>query len=246
MFFVEALSRMDLVLLKRTQDRKTANMSTPNGKQSKIANAFSLPAGNAYSCPGATSFCQSICYAGKLERIYKGFRDVVLHNWNLLKDAHIGEMASMIDEMIVNFIMDCEKHDAPKLFRIHADGDFFNMTYVRAWSRVISIHPDVQFWAYTRSDFAAEYLHNRHANLGLYFSGDSVNVETANRMAEKGIKIAFVDTTFAKARESFKGVRCPEQNNKDFGIIDNNGGACVRCGLCPMARGNVLFSSSKK
>jgi hypothetical protein len=54
--------------LKRSNDRKVANLVTKNGKQAAIANTFGLPAGKAYSCPGATSICESVCYAGKLEK----------------------------------------------------------------------------------------------------------------------------------------------------------------------------------
>ena len=74
-------------MLKRSNDRKVANAVSPNGKTPIVANTFGLPAGKSYSCPGATSICESVCYAGKLEKIYKGVRDNLLHNWNLLKDA---------------------------------------------------------------------------------------------------------------------------------------------------------------
>ena len=74
--------------LKRSHDRKVANLVTKNGKQAAIANTFGLPAGKAYSCPGATSVCESVCYAGKLEKLFKGVRANLLHNWELLKDAN--------------------------------------------------------------------------------------------------------------------------------------------------------------
>jgi hypothetical protein len=56
--------------LLRSKDRKVANLVTKNGKQASIANTFGLPAGKAYSCPGATSICESVCYAGKLEKVF--------------------------------------------------------------------------------------------------------------------------------------------------------------------------------
>lgn len=235
-------------MLKRTQDRKTANSVKANGKQSRIANAFSLPAGNEFSCPGATEFCQSICYAGRLEKLYPSFRALVLHNWNTLKDLSASEMMPLIDEMVSEFSAECEKHGAEKKFRIHADGDFFNMEYVYAWDFVIAKHRDIQFWVYTRSDFAAEYLNGAHSNLSLFFSADPVNATVAKVMESNGIRIAMVDNTFADAADSFKGVRCPEQNAKGFDLINEDGGACVRCGLCVFkGKGaNVLFSVTKK
>ncbi len=60
--------------LRVSTDRKTANLASPNGKTAKIPNAFGLAAGREFSCPGATDSCAPICYAGKLERIFKGMR----------------------------------------------------------------------------------------------------------------------------------------------------------------------------
>ena len=60
--------------LKRSNDRKVANLVTKNGKQAAIANTFGLPDGKSYSCPGATSICESVCYAGKLEKLFKNVK----------------------------------------------------------------------------------------------------------------------------------------------------------------------------
>ena len=144
--------------LKRSHDRKVANAVSPNGKTALIANTFGLPAGKAYSCPGATSICESVCYAGKLEKVYKGVRTNLLHNWELLKDADIDTMSLLLDNMINSFRKDCEKRNAKMLFRIHWDGDFFNDTYAYAWKAIITNHPDIQFWVYTRVKSAALIL----------------------------------------------------------------------------------------
>ena len=81
--------------LKRSNDRKVANAVTKNGKQAAIANTFGLPAGKAYSCPGATTVCESICYAGKLEKIFPGvkkdgdfFNDTYAYAWKTIIDNH--------------------------------------------------------------------------------------------------------------------------------------------------------------
>ena len=89
--------------LKRSHDRKVANLVTKNGKQAAIANTFGLPAGKAYSCPGATNICESVCYAGKLEKLFKGVKANLLHNWELLKDADESTMISLLDNMINDF-----------------------------------------------------------------------------------------------------------------------------------------------
>lgn len=122
--------------LKRSKDRKVANLVTKNGKQAAIANTFGLPAGKAYSCPGATSICESVCYAGKLEKLFPAVKTNLLHNWELLRNADTDTMLILLDEMIVEFIADCEKKDAPKLFRIHWDGDF-SMTLILMRGRLL-------------------------------------------------------------------------------------------------------------
>jgi hypothetical protein len=190
--------------LKRSKDRKVANAVTPNGKQASIANTFGLPAGKAFSCPGATSVCESVCYAGKLEKIFPTVKVNLLHNWALLKDADYLTMLNLIAEMIADFKADCIKKDAPMLFRIHWDGDFFNDTYTTAWSDVIKLNPDVQFWVYTRVKSAALILKDID-NLSLYFSADSENVKTAvDLKINSGVRMAYLAKNFEIGKADIK------------------------------------------
>ena len=236
--------------LKRSNDRKVTNAVSPNGKTPTIANTFGLPAGKNYSCPGETSICSKVCYAGKLEKIYKGVKATLIHNWDLLSNATYEEMIVLLDNMIVDFKKDCDKRSADKLFRIHWDGDFFNDTYTLAWKTVIEKHADVQFWVYTRVASAARILKDVK-NLGLYYSTDSDNKDIAQVLSGEGIKLAYLSTTFALGREDMlnligkSAVKCPE-NNKKIPLISKQGSACVTCGQCVYERNNILFSSSKK
>ena len=237
-------------MLKRSNDRKVANAVSPNGKTATVANTFGLPAGKAYSCPGATSICESVCYAGKLEKIYKGVRDNLLHNWNLLKDADHDTMVSLIDEMINEFKKDSDKRKAPYLFRIHWDGDFFNDTYTYAWKNVIEKHSDVQFWVYTRVQSAALIIKDI-SNLSLYFSADDDNIEIAETLSIQGIRLAYLGKTFKATESKMKeltgkvGAMCPE-NKKSIPLISQAGSACVTCSLCVFGKADIRFSSSKK
>jgi hypothetical protein len=239
------------VKLKRSNDRKVANAVSPNGKTPTIANTFGLPAGKAYSCPGATSVCEKVCYAGKLEKIYKGVRDNLLHNWELLKNADEPTMVDLLEDMIADFKKDCDKRNAEKLFRIHWDGDFFNDTYTNAWKVVINNNPDIQFWVYTRVKSAAQLLKGID-NLSLYFSADSDNIKTAVELKQQhGIKMAYLAQNFAVGKEQLKdmigksGVSCPE-NAKKIPLISKQGSACVTCGQCVFNRNDIVFSASKK
>jgi hypothetical protein len=236
--------------LKRSNDRKVANAVSPNGKTPTIANTFGLPAGKDYSCPGQTATCAKVCYAGKLEKIYKGVRDTLLHNWNLLKDANQETMVNLLSEMINDFKADCDKRNAKKLFRIHWDGDFFNDTYTLAWKEVISNNTDIQFWVYTRVPAAAKILKGID-NLSIYFSTDTDNKDEAVSLSETGIRLAYLADTFAIGQADMKamigrvGAKCPE-NKKAIPLIDKEGSACVKCSLCVYNKADIVFSAKKK
>jgi hypothetical protein len=237
--------------LKRSNDRKVANAVSPNGKTATIANTFGLPAGKNYSCPGATSVCEKVCYAGKLEKVYKGVRENLIHNWNLLKDADHDTMESLIQDMINDFKADCDKRNAPKLFRIHWDGDFFSDEYAFVWKHIILNNPDVKFWVYTRVATAANILKDID-NLSLYYSTDSENKNIAIKLnKDKGIKLAYLADTFAIGQADLKamigkpGAKCPE-NKKAIPLISKEGSACVVCSLCIDNKANIVFSAKKK
>ena len=236
--------------LKRSNDRKVANAVSPNGRTATIANTFGLPAGKAFSCPGATSVCESVCYAGKLEKLFKGVRANLLHNWELLRNADVDTMVNLLSEMITDFKSDCDKKSAPKLFRIHWDGDFFNDIYTYAWKSVIENNTDVQFWVYTRVAESALILKDI-PNLSLYYSTDDDNSKIgAELKTSHNIRLAYLGKTFKATESKMKeltgkvGAKCPE-NNKQIPLISTNGSACVSCGLCVFGKADIRFSASK-
>lgn len=235
--------------LKRTKDRKVTNLVTPNGKTPAIANTFGLPAGKAFSCPGATSICEKVCYAGKLEKVYTNVRNLLMHNWELLRNADIDEMRRLLTEMIDDFIKDCDRRQAPKEFRIHWDGDFFSDDYAMAWRMTIESRPDVNFWVYTRTASAARLLKGTR-NLSLYFSADNANMETALELRREGILLAYLADTFQEGQARMKqatgkpGAKCPE-NTRQIPLISTNGSACMACQLCPKGKADIVFSASK-
>lgn len=235
--------------LKRSKDRKVTNAVTNGGKVA-IANTFGLPAGKRFSCPGATSVCERVCYAGKLETQYKSVRDVLLHNWELVKDADINELTRLLTEMIDDFRAESEKRQAPKDFRIHWDGDFFSDDYAMAWKLVIESRPDTRFWVYTRTASAARILHGTE-NLSLYFSADNANLSLAKQLRQEGIRLAYLADTFEQGQGVMKqetgrpGAKCPE-NTRQIPLISTNGSACGVCQLCPKGKVDIVFSATKK
>lgn len=232
--------------LKRSHDRKVTPLATPNGKRSAIANTFGLPSGKQYSCPGATSICEKICYAGRIEKVYSSVREVLLHNWNLLKDADLETMANLLDDMIASFRLEAKGEDIEPIFRIHWDGDFFSDDYAKAWRAVILLNPDIKFWVYTRVPSAARILRDI-PNLSLYFSTDNENWESA----PEGVKVAYLADTFSQAKQAMlaitgkPGASCPEQL-KRIPLISEKGGACAVCRLCVDGKSDIRFSISKR
>jgi hypothetical protein len=160
-------------------------------------------------------------------------------------------MVLLLDEMIIDFVSDCDKKNAPKLFRIHWDGDFFNDTYTYAWKTVIEKHSSVQFWVYTRVKSAAIILKDV-SNLSLYYSTDDENKEIGHELKkDNGIRLAYLGKTFALTESTMKeltgkpGAKCPE-NMKSIPLISNAGSACISCGLCVYGKADIRFSATKK
>ena len=250
--------------LTRSKDRKVTNAVSPNGKTAILANSFGIPSGTAFSCPGATSFCEKICYAGKLEKIYKGVSTILVRNFEELLYADymfgVKGMEALIADMVMEFVADCRKRQAKGKtatldFRIHWDGDFFSRDYAQAWANVIREYSEVNFWVYTRSFTGPVEVIDILAgidNLTLYLSADPVNIGEANRVAAEypGVFIATVADTFAEAKETIidasrKSYNCPE-NGKRIPLISEKGSACIRCNVCVSGKGDVLFSVKKR
>ncbi|WP_156036454.1 hypothetical protein [Blastococcus sp. URHD0036] len=247
--------------LRRSADRKVTNLPSPNGRTAKLANTFGLPAGRAFSCPGATATCERVCYAGKLEKLYKGLREVLVGNMAALTGLDRNGMAVLLTDMIAGFRVDCERAErrgavVPRDFRIHWDGDFFSLAYAEAWADVIRSSSDIHFWVYTRSfdPRALDVLPTLAylPNLTVYLSVDPDNLAVAREARKRNpwVHWAYLAETFAAGREdlsSLPGKRypCPE-NGRRIPLISQKGSACIRCGVCVSGRGDVVFSVAKR
>lgn len=239
--------------LATSKDRKVANVVSANGKQAAISNTFGLANGKAFSCVEATDYCETICYAGKLENLFKPVGAQMLANYNALKDASFEDMLYMLEPIIAKFVIESRKRNAPMIYRIHWDGDFFNDTYVKAWTAIIREYSMVTFWVYTRVASAAVALHKANlANLSLYFSADPSNEPIAHMLYRTyGIRPAAVADTFALSQAMVEritgrvGAKCPEQT-KQIPLISDKGSACAVCRLCVDNKANISFSRSKK
>jgi hypothetical protein len=101
---------------------------------------FSLPAGNRFreaTCPGASEVCESICYANKGR--------MPLHEWKTWVNW---AFVLLWPERFVDALSD---NPLSKVFRIHVGGDFFDLSYLGLWSKIVTNNPRTRFYAYTRS-----------------------------------------------------------------------------------------------
>lgn len=241
--------------LRLSTDRKTTPSVNAKGTQANISNAFGLASGRDYSCPGQTSACESVCYAGKLEKVFPSFRSVMLHNYNAVKDASYSDLVLSLDAIVKDFIAAADKRKCAKVFRIHHDGDFFSRNYASAWARVIRQNPSVTFWAYTRSFTPAcnvVDLLSGIPNLTLYLSVDKGNAFWAQVVKAEwpSVRLATLTDTADEGRTMLadfgeRGGACPEVLGR-VPLISTSGGACVACGLCITGKANIRFAAKGK
>jgi len=242
--------------LRRSTDRKTTPSANNAGTQANIANAFGMLSGRDFSCPGQTSACEAVCYAGRLEKIFKGFRNVMADNWNALKDASYVDMVFSLNAIVREFAADADKRGCDKVFRIHHDGDFFSRDYASAWATVIRVNPEIHFWAYTRSFIPGANVVDILAdipNLTLYLSVDADNLEWAKVITAEynSVKVATLTDTADEGSEMMlefrerKGGACPEVMGR-IPLITPEGGACVSCSLCVFGKADIRFAAKGK
>lgn len=101
---------------------------------------FSLPAGQNFrgaSCPGATEFCESLCYAKSAL--------FMMHEWKYYVNW---AYATLFPK---NFIEIWKNAALTGVVRMHVGGDFFSPDYVNVWSEIIRQRKYTRFYAYTRS-----------------------------------------------------------------------------------------------
>jgi hypothetical protein len=251
--------------LKLSGDRKVspAVRVTKSGQRVLVRNAFGLPAG--LSCPGRTRICFTVCYAARIEKVYKGTLAHVLTNFHALQECgtDVERMAALLRGLIDDFRGDLAKYGGEPIFRMHWDGDFFSLPYAQAWAAVVRQNPDITFWAYTRS-FRGQVnvvpILAGIPNLTLYLSVDGENARDATAILGEypSVRAATLTDTAAEGTAMLGALgrqnapACPENAKRIPLVLAGRGpngdgiGACAACKLCVKGNRDVRFSISKK
>lgn len=198
-----------------TETASLVRVGNGNQKLGSIA-TFSLP--SETTCPGASPWCATQCYAKRIE-----------HRWlNCLDRYALNFLASLHPARFIESMLSQIPLNLPA-FRIHVGGDFYSAFYVKAWIAICRRRPSTRFWAYTRSwvdPRICDALHGLNAlpHVQIFASTDSTM-----DLPSGDWRIAFVDSD-----SRAKGLVCPEQQNK--------AASCMACGYCfRRARGHVVF-----
>lgn len=117
--------------------------------------AFDIPAG--FTC-GKADICLSyanretgkirqvgriLCYASKGERYLPRTRKARWFNYMLL--LSLGTDTDSIADLLAKGIK-----RTTKIVRVHSSGDFYDKAYFKAWCKVASKYPNIQFFGYTK------------------------------------------------------------------------------------------------
>ena len=196
--------------------RSKAIVVGTNSKTGKKMGNFNLPP--IITCPGATDYCKSVCYANKGR-----------FKWNNVKKSHKDSLElSKQKDFIIKAIKECKKLD---FVRLHSSGDLYSIPYINSWYQIAKGCSDTHFCAYTRSWRLNNYFRaliklNSLPNFHLFLSVDK---DTGLPYSEhyKDFRLAYCNKTWQRPSDSF---RCPNQ-------ISKKKPTCDKCQLCYRSAG---------
>lgn len=98
------------------------------------------------TCPGALD-CRGVCYAKQGRYLMPSVAAVRQHNLRLsLHPNFVGKVIQDIWSMVAT-----EKRAPITTIRLHDSGDFYEQRYLDDWSRIATVFPGLEVYAYTKS-----------------------------------------------------------------------------------------------
>lgn len=194
-------------------------------KNTKLGNipSFSLP--SITSCPGHTKTCADMCYAAKVERIYKNAAKAYELNFSGIDND------DFIEQLVIKLTkLSSKKKNPMTTFRWHVSGDIANISYLFKMEQVMKQLPDIRFYAYTRNWALPNWLPHLETlrklpNLSLFASIDDDHFAN-NTLPPDSWRVAYVgNKTLTDVSNALnkKVITCP---NQVTGVL------CDKCKYC--------------
>lgn len=206
-------------------DRRTVISPYARGNPKLGAGVYTYDRTAVETCPGATSYCVSVCYAKRIS-----------------------------DNPVVRpLLVANEREEVPpvpadaKLVRWHVSGDFDTAAYIHNWTDEVRRRPDVTFWGYTRTwrlpalgVVGALRILRDEPNVQLFASTDpDTSAAVRATLHEKGWRLADIAPTEPATRSGVADhggayFVCPEETGHKRN--------CEECRYCfDGKRGDVVF-----
>jgi Gene product 88 len=174
---------------------------------------FDLPAGPDASCPGASTFCAAVCYARKGHYLFGSVQAKYASNLAAWRE-HPAQLER-------NLSAELDRLPAATVIRLHTSGDFISAGYVGMWVQLAATHPNLTFYAYTRSWVVASI----RASLDIFRSLPNVTVWASTDDTMSAPPADWPTTRIVASFDLAPGIaHCPEQTGKRA--------SCADCGLC--------------
>ena len=210
----------------------------PNAKLKKmlkemrlILKTFTLPAG--WSCPAAQDCLSKAdretgkiqdgpdtefrCFAASAEATYPSLRNMVWHNFELLKQAlKLDKEAGFENCPHTTALINKSLPKKFDIMRVHVGGDYFSKRYLRAWIDVARQNPDKIFYSYSKSlNFFLEWALPSNLVLTASRGGkydelidvagwkEALVVYSEQEAIDKGLEIDHDDTHAAFGKKNF-------------------------------------------
>jgi hypothetical protein len=225
-------------VLRPSEDRKV------QGRNGQL-NTFGLLPGlleEGGTCPGLTEgpqACRSCqggkttwhCYAARLARFRPAIHSTLRHNTELLVKAKPSGKEQLLCCEFIRFLEAEQRATKPWLYyRLHWAGDIFDEEYADALRSAISRFPEISFWGYTRSFWAAPVLAGLK-NCMLYLSLDDTNREEGERVWSRNRRAGNIKLSIMAKERPTGYIACPV----DAGRMPQEQ-SCSRCRICLKGR----------
>ena len=200
--------------------------------------------GGCFECPAGRK--NETCYVSKLMKVYPSVKNVLIRNTEALMQSDKAGKIALLDELFRTFEETENRARQRKKpfsfnYRLHWSGDVYDEEYAEALVEAMRMHPEINFWCYTRSFFAVPIL-LQAPNLKLYLSLDKVNEAmgmTCYDCYKDNPRLLISYLSPEKPDEQALGIsfaECPV----DSGKLKTKE-ACHRCGICVFGRNHIWF-----